>query len=202
MRRMRNLFGSKVVLGMCLVLLSSLRTSCEGAENILIDTDVGYDDIVAISLILKSPRFRDKVVGITTVRGNAHVVNGTENILRLLTIAERSDIPVSPGPRTLAYGGTSFRPKWMAYSEALSRLSLPKTDLKPINLSASDFILEHCRMAKAGSITILAIGPLTNLASALQKDRPAMMKAVKSIVMMGGNSLGIDASLPSLIYLL
>ncbi|CAA2959142.1 Hypothetical predicted protein [Olea europaea subsp. europaea] len=66
-------------------------------KKIIIDTDPGIDDAMAIFLALKSPEVEVEVIGLTTIFGNVYTTLATRNALHLLEIAERTDIPVAKG---------------------------------------------------------------------------------------------------------
>jgi inosine-uridine nucleoside N-ribohydrolase len=154
------------------------------AQKIIIDTDPGIDDAMAIFLALRSPELR--VIGLTTIFGNVHTTLSTTNALRLLEIAGQSHIPVAHGadaPLARAYGG----PVAFIHGEdgqGNANLPLPRTTA--IAESAAEFIVKQI-IAAPGEITLVPIGPLTNIAAALALE-PAIAEQVKEIVLMGGNA--------------
>lgn len=160
-------------------------------RKILIDTDPGIDDAMAIFYALESPEL--EVVGLTSVFGNAHTSVCTANALKLLEIAGRSDIPVAQGvdaPLSMPYRGPAA---FVHGSDGQGDifLSPPTTSVRPI--AAVDFIIRTV-MNSPGEITVVAIGPLTNIATAMQIE-PTMSSHVAEIVLMGGNAfVGGNAS--------
>ena len=141
--------------------------------NILIDTDIGgdVDDALALALALNSPELN--IVGITTVYlANAWRANVTRNMLRVFG---REDIPVSTGAEKPLIGW------WDENRIPNSSKDFGIIDGKPLPC-ACDFIVET--VEKYGELTIVAIGPLTNLALAIAKA-PYIVPKIR-IVMMGG----------------
>ena len=151
-------------------------------RRVIIDTDPGTDDALAIMMALNSPDLA--VEGITTVGGNATLSETTENALRLMEYLEgpRCTIPIAVGADRPAKGLYSH-----AYhvhgSDGLG-ISLPASTLKPHRLNAVEFLRERIS-ASPGEITVIAIGPLTNVAAALD-NRPDIADAIPEIIVMGG----------------
>ena len=153
-------------------------------QKIIIDTDPGIDDAMAIFYALASPEL--DVIGLTSIFGNVHTDLATENALRLLEIGDRTDIPVAKGvdsPMAMPYRG----PVTFVHGEDGQGnvvLAKPKNTAHPSD--APHFIIEQVRRAP-GEITLVALGPLTNLAIAMLLD--AQMSAqLAGIVLMGGNA--------------
>ena len=133
-------------------------------QQIIIDTDPGIDDDMAIFYALASPEL--DVVGLTTVFGNAHTTTCTRNALRLLEIAGRSDIPVAEGahrPLAMDFRGPA---DYVHGTDGQGNLDLPEPETAAIAQDAAHFIVERV-MAAPGRITLCPIGPLTNIALAL-----------------------------------
>ncbi len=151
-------------------------------RRVIIDTDPGTDDALAIMMALNSPDLA--VEGITTVGGNATLSETTENALRLMEYLEgpRSAMPIAVGADRPAKGLYSH-----AYhvhgSDGLG-ISLPTSTLKPHRMNAVEFLRERIS-ASPGEITVIAIGPLTNVAAALD-NRPDIAEAIPEIIVMGG----------------
>jgi inosine-uridine nucleoside N-ribohydrolase len=154
-------------------------------KKIIIDTDPGVDDAMAIFFALQSPEL--DVVGLTTIFGNVHTDLATINALRLLEIADRVDIPVAKGadaPVAGPFGG----PVPFVHGDdgqGNAHLSPPATEAIPE--PAAEFIVDQI-MAFPGEVTLVPIGPLTNIALALRLE-PRIVKQVKEVVIMGGNAL-------------
>jgi inosine-uridine nucleoside N-ribohydrolase len=165
-------------------------------RKVIIDTDPGVgipgtdaDDPIALLLALADPRL--DVVGVTTVFGNCPPALAARGAVAVLRAAGRADIPVSVGSATPLSG--SLPPVLQqAYAGArgrAGRIPLPDADGTVTGQSASDFIVDTIR-ANPGEITIVAIGPQTNLALALQKE-PSIRDEINSIIFMGGG-LGLE----------
>jgi purine nucleosidase len=154
-------------------------------QKIIIDTDPGVDDAMAIFFALRSPEL--DVIGLTTVFGNVHTDLATFNALRLLEIAGRTDIPVARGsdnPLTRPFKGPV---PFVHGDDGQGNVHLPPPTTKRISGSAAKFIIDQARQYP-GEITLVAIGPLTNLALALRTDQN-IQHQVKEVVLMGGNAL-------------
>ena len=155
-------------------------------HTIILDTDPGIDDAMALFLALRSPEI--EVIGLTTVFGNSTVAATTRNALNLLHVAGRPDIPVAQGaaqPLVIPLAKTG---EFVHGQDAMGDIGW--TDvldpaLKPIDKPAAQFIVEQV-MARPGQITLVAIGPLTNLALALQLE-PRIAQAARGVVIMGGS---------------
>jgi purine nucleosidase len=149
------------------------------ATPVLIDTDMGIDDAIAIALALTSPQL--ELAGLASVGGNVPLEQATGNIGRLL-----SALNVKPWP--LVGQGLDQR-NGLRYAHHVfgtdglgeTRLSIPH-DYHPGNFGE---VYERCIATHGSSLAIVAIGPLTNLA-ALLHDRPGLLQSVGRIVVMGG----------------
>lgn len=163
------------------------------AQKIIIDTDPGVDDTMAIFFALCSPEL--EVVGLTTIFGNVHTDLATVNALRLLEIAERTAIPVAKGaqhPLTRPFEGPA---PYVHGEDGQGNIFLPEPAGAPIDLSAAQFIVERLR-ANPGEITLVPVGPLTNIALALHIE-PRIADWVDEVVLMGGNALAPGNASPA-----
>ena len=163
------------------------------AQKIIIDTDPGVDDTMAIFFALCSPEL--EVVGLTTIFGNVHTDLATVNALRLLEIAERTSIPVAKGaqhPLTRPFEGPA---PYVHGEDGQGNIFLPEPAGVPIDLSAAQFIVERLR-ANPGEITLVPVGPLTNIALALRLE-PRIADWVDEVVLMGGNALAPGNASPA-----
>jgi uridine nucleosidase len=152
------------------------------AQPVLIDTDPGIDDAMAILLALRSPEL--EVRALTTVHGNADVFQTARNARQILELAERSDIPVAMGaaqPLVRPFAGVV---DYVHGANGLGNVSLPPPKMPLVNMPAACFIVEQV-MAAPGELTILTLGPLTNLALALHL-KPEIAHLVRGVVLMGG----------------
>jgi purine nucleosidase len=149
---------------------------------LLIDCDPGIDDAVALMLATAaSDHFR--LLGVTTVFGNASVERTTTNAQRILELCGATGVPVAMGcPRPM------LRPlidaKFIHGASGLGRLVLPDPRTSPDLRDGVDFIIDTIRHATE-PVTLVAVGPLTNLAVAIVKDFQTMSR-LERIVMMGG----------------
>jgi purine nucleosidase len=153
-----------------------------GARRIIIDTDPGQDDAVAILLALASPEL--EVLGITAVCGNVPLDLTEKNARRICELAGRRDI------RVFAGAARPLLRELVTAEEVHGRTGLngptlpePTMPLQPRH--AVDFIIESLMTEAAGSVTLCALGPLTNLALALGRE-PKIAARVREIVLMGG----------------
>jgi pyrimidine-specific ribonucleoside hydrolase len=128
---------------------------------LIIDTDPGLDDALALLLALGSPEV--DLIGVTTVAGNTSLANTTANALRILDLAGRGDIPVAAGA---ARGLIREAPRTAEHvhgGDGLGGVPLPPPVSRPVDAHAVDFIAERL-LASEAPVTIVAIGPLTNIA--------------------------------------
>ena len=150
-------------------------------QRILLDTDPGIDDALALFLALASPEV--KLEAITTVSGNVDVELTTLNALSLLTLSGRTEIPVARGS-----GVPLVRERVHAASvhgrNGLGDVMLPAPHIQPVAQHAVDLIIEKILQAP-GALTLVAIGPLTNLSLALRRE-PRIAELVREVVIMGG----------------
>jgi purine nucleosidase len=152
-------------------------------RRIIIDTDPGQDDAVAILLALASPEDFD-VLGIVAVAGNVPLALTEKNARRLVELAGRTDVPVFAG---------CMRPMVRPLRTAehvhgrtgLDGYQLPEPSVPLAQKHGVDFIVDTVMAAPEDAITLCALGPLTNVAMALIKQ-PAIARRLSQIVMMGG----------------
>jgi inosine-uridine nucleoside N-ribohydrolase len=155
------------------------------AQHIIIDTDPGVDDAIAILLALRSPEL--KVEAITPVCGNVPLELTLPNALRLVEIAGRTDIPVAAGAshpliRRLVTA------RYAHGNNGLGGVDFPGPTTKPARETANEIISRIIRESP-GEITIVALGPLTNIATVLRSD-PEIAGMVRGIALMGGSLSG------------
>ena len=150
-------------------------------EKIIIDCDPGIDDSLAIMLALNSPEV--DVVGITIVAGNSPVEMGFKNAKKVLNFLGRLDVPVFLGankPRVREYVNALDTHG----EDGLGESFLPEVPNQPFpDKSAVEFMKETL---KAGDVSVVALGPLTNLAQLIDEDIDSFL-AIKRLVSMGGN---------------
>ncbi|KAL4347395.1 hypothetical protein GQ457_17G006080 [Hibiscus cannabinus] len=154
-----------------------------GVKKIIIDTDPGVDDAMAIFLALRSPEV--EIIGLTTIFGNVYTTLATRNALHLLEVADRTDIPVAEGSHVTITKGTKLRIADFVHGvDGLGNQNFPPPQGKPIDMSAPDFLIEQANLYP-GKVTVVALGPLTNVALAIQQD-PSFVKNIGQIVLLGG----------------
>jgi inosine-uridine nucleoside N-ribohydrolase len=152
------------------------------SRPILIDTDPGIDDAMAIFYALAAPEL--EVVALTTIFGNVTTDLATANALALLEIAGRTDIPVARGAdRPLAMDFRGPVP-YVHGDNGQGNAQIPPPTRSPDARSATQLIIDTV-MARPGEVTLVPIGPLTNIALALQAE-PRLAANVREIVLMGG----------------
>jgi pyrimidine-specific ribonucleoside hydrolase len=163
----------------------SNRGTGRGPFRVIIDTDPGVDDALALLLAMRSPEL--KIEAITPVAGNVPLDLTLPNALRMVEIAGRTDIPVAAGARaplmrrlvtaTYAHG-----------ENGLGGAVFPEPTTKPVATPAAEIIRQIVRKYP-GEVTLITIGPLTNIATALNGD-PDLAGMVRALVMMGGSLSG------------
>ncbi|HOB75578.1 MAG TPA: nucleoside hydrolase [Phycisphaerae bacterium] len=146
---------------------------------VLIDTDMGIDDAIAVALALASDQI--ELVGMTSVGGNVPLEQATGNIGRVLSALEAREWPVIGQGLDQRNGLSDAR-------HVFGEDGLGETDLPiPAGYQPRDYVevFEHCLHAHGSSLTIIALGPLTNLA-ALMRERPRLLQQAGRIIVMGG----------------
>jgi inosine-uridine nucleoside N-ribohydrolase len=152
-------------------------------HRVIFDTDPGVDDAMALCFAMAHPRI--ELAGITTTFGNVTVRQATTNALYLTQLAGRS-IPVAQGAGKPWVKHAEAPPDFIHGADGLGNLSSRHAvqAAKPDARSAAQFIVDMAR-AQPGQITLVPVGPLTNIAAALALE-PQLPKLIKSVVLMGG----------------
>jgi pyrimidine-specific ribonucleoside hydrolase len=161
------------------------ETPTRSASRVLIDTDPGVDDALALLLAMRSPEL--KIEAITAVAGNVPLDLTLPNALRMVEIAGRTDIPVAAGPKTPLVR----RLVTAAYAHGENGLGgavFPEPRVKPVADPAAQFIRQIVRKYPHETI-LITLGPLTNIATVLNSDS-GLAPLVKGLVMMGGSLSG------------
>jgi inosine-uridine nucleoside N-ribohydrolase len=149
--------------------------------RVILDCDPGLDDALALLLVLASPEL--ELAGVTTVAGNQTIEKTTANALKLLELAGRSDIPVAAGAAGPLAGELVLADD--AHGETgLGNLVLPPPSARPVDPPAVDFLAEQL-LAAPEPVTVLAIGPLTNIGLLLALQ-PEAADRIRRLVLMGG----------------
>jgi len=152
------------------------------SQAIIIDTDPGQDDAIAILLALASPEL--EVLGLTTVAGNVPLALTSRNARMVLELAQRRDVPVHAGadrPLLRALVTAEF----VHGKTGLDGPLLPEPTMPLAEGHAVDFIIETLMAREPGTVTLCPLGPLTNIALALARE-PRIAARIQQIVLMGG----------------
>ena len=133
------------------------------------DCDTGVDDSMALGLLLASSEI--DLVGVGGVHGNVSAEQGVENTLRLLALAQRGDVPVAVGAGEPLCGEFGGGVPHIHGSNGIGGIELPSAPAEPTEADAADLLiaLSHDHV---GSLEVVAVGPLTNLAAALVVTPP------------------------------
>ena len=153
------------------------------ARKIIIDTDPGQDDAVAILLALGSPK-EIEVLGITAVAGNVPLELTQKNARMICELAGRPDIPVFAGSKN-PLAKRLVTAEHVHGKTGLDGPTLPDPTMPLQEKHAVDFIIDTLRAQPAESVTLCPLGPLTNIASAFNQA-PDIIEKVQEIVLMGG----------------
>jgi inosine-uridine nucleoside N-ribohydrolase len=154
-------------------------------KRVIIDTDPGTDDAMAIVLALNSPEL--KVEALTVVPGNVDGRQGLENALKIVSLAGRCDLIVAGGAQHPLNQKLITAQFWHG-KNGLANVELPASKCKADPRFGPDLIIEMVHKYPH-EITLIPVGPLTNIALAVSKD-PSIASLVKDIVIMGGSITG------------
>ena len=154
-------------------------------KRVIIDTDPGTDDAMAIILALNSPEL--KVEALTVVPGNVDGRQGLENALKIVSLAGRCDVVVAGGAQHPLNQKLITAQFWHG-KNGLADVELPPTKCKADPRFGPDLIIELVHKYPH-EITLIPVGPLTNIELAVSKD-PSIAGLVKDIVIMGGSITG------------
>jgi len=193
-----------IVLSGIALLFLAFNFSAEAREKVIVDSDmvILYDDGVAM-MMLANHRDID-LLGVTIVPGNTWVSEGTAYALRQLEILNRTDVPVAMGIRyplraarceTMAveqkmfgqssrYVGCFGRPEPASYLHVYEEKFGGSPTIKPVNAHAVTFLIETIK-ANPGQVTVIPVGPCTNIAIAIRMA-PEIVPLIKRVVYMGG----------------
>jgi purine nucleosidase len=158
----------------------------KNAVKVIFDTDPGVDDAMALYYALAHPGI--DVVGITTTFGNCTVAQAAVNALYLSALAGQPSIPVTQGVATPMVRQTEAKFDFIHGADGLGNLaSRVATSNQLDTRTSAQFIVDMAR-AQPGEITLVAVGPLGNVALALQLE-PDLPKLLKEVIIMGGTVL-------------
>lgn len=189
-------FGILVVFGHILI---AVRSDHSAPGKLIIDTDAGADDAAAILLILKAEeqflKNQFETIAITCTYGNTRVDNVVQNVLKTLTIANRGDIPVYRGAdKSLLY---EYIPETYFGEDGFGDFNFTEHIIGSV-ITSHHAALEMVNLAKKypGQVTLLALGPLTNVAIAITLD-PSFISRLKNLVIMGASVAGVGNKSPN-----
>ena len=184
------------VLAACLVAIFASSASA-ATRKIIFDTDPGSDDAMALMLALNSPEL--DVRAITVVPGNVTAQQGLENALRMASLANRCDIPIAAGAQHPLFQKLITAEFWHG-KNGLANVELPPTKCKVDSRFGPDLIIQMVHAAPH-ELTLVPVGPLTNIALAVLKD-PSIVPLAKEVILMGGSITGgnVNAAAEANIY--
>ena len=188
----------KQLIVVCAFLLLVLASAVAATpQRVIIDTDPGIDDAMAILLALNSPEL--KVEALTVVPGNVDGKQGLENALKIVSLANRCDVTVAGGAQHPLNQKLITAQYWHG-PNGLAGVELPASKCKVDSRFGPDLIIEVVHKYPH-EITLIPVGPLTNIALAVSKD-PSIVPLVKDIVIMGGSITGgnVDGAAEANIY--
>jgi len=160
-------------------------SAASAPRKVVIDTDPGTDDAMAILLALNSPEL--EVTALTVVAGNVVAEQGLENALKLVSLVGRCDIPVAGGAKRPLAQKLTTAEFWHGRN-GLANVELPVPKCRADSRFGPDLIVELVHKYP-GEITLVPVGPLTNISLAALKD-PSIVSRVKEVVLMGGSVSG------------
>ena len=176
----------KRFLSLCVLVVSMFSDVIgQSPRRVIIDTDPGIDDAFAILLALNSPEL--KVEALTVVSGNVESAQGLENALQILSLAGRCDVPITAGAQHPLNQKLITAQFWHG-KNGLAGVELPASKCKADARFGPDLIIETIHKYPH-EITLIPVGPLTNVALAVSKD-PSIVPLVKDVVIMGGSISG------------
>jgi inosine-uridine nucleoside N-ribohydrolase len=180
-----------------LLVVGVASTFAATPKKIIFDTDPGSDDAMALMLALNSPEL--DVRAVTVVPGNVTAAQGLENALKMMSLANRCDIPVAAGAQHPLFQKLITAEFWHG-SNGLANIELPPSKCKVDARFAPDLIIQLVHAAPH-EITLVPVGPLTNIALAVSKD-PSIVPLVKEVILMGGSISGgnVNAAAEANIY--
>ncbi|MCS6840053.1 MAG: nucleoside hydrolase [Roseiflexus sp.] len=160
--------------------------------RVILDTDPGIDDSLAILLAVASPEV--ELAGVTVTSGNCPLANGIRNARNVLALAGRPDIPACRGVALPLIRPLYTAPETHGES-GIGFAQLPESPAPPSTEHGVDLIIREI-LARPGEVTLVAVAPLTNIAIALRKE-PRIVDAVRQVIIMGG-ALRTDGNTTSL----
>ena len=152
------------------------------ARPLYFDCDTGVDDALALAYLLASPEV--ELVGIGSVSGNTDAAQAARNTLDLLALAGRPEVPVAVGAHDPLVGAYAGGAPEVHGANGIGGVELPPSTLQPVDEDAASMLVRLAHEYE-GELTVLAVGPLANLAHALELD-PGIAARVREVIVMGG----------------
>ncbi|MBK9123478.1 MAG: nucleoside hydrolase [Chloroflexi bacterium] len=171
------------LLVLVLTMVPAYAQSAETTVPLIIDTDMAQDDWMAIAFLLQSPAVDVRAVTIAGT-GEAHCDPGVRNAMNLLETLGHGDIPVACGREAPLQGEHTFPAVWRSHVDTMAGLSLAANPRDAVQISAVELIAETVE-ERAAPVTLLTLGPLTNVADFL-RSRPDLIGQISHVVVMGG----------------
>jgi pyrimidine-specific ribonucleoside hydrolase len=169
-----------LLLTLCLAF--ALPVQGQNVRPVIIDTDMGSDDWMAILYTLNQPEIEVKAITVTGT-GLAYCDAGVHLALGLVALADHADVPVTCGSETPLLGNNAFPSEWRTDMEAAEMLGLVESGTRVEEDAVSLFT--STIMDSTEPITVLALGPLTNVGAALEAN-PELAENIENIYIMGG----------------
>jgi purine nucleosidase len=194
---MKQLHATSMLISFFVLTFLTNAVAQGAPRRVIIDTDPGTDDAMAIILALNSPEF--KVEALTVVPGNVEAWQGLDNALKIVSLAGRCDVVVAGGAQHPLNQKLITAQFWHG-KNGLADVELPPSKCKADPRFGPDLIIEMVHKYPH-EITLIPVGPLTNIALAVSKD-PSIAGLVKDIVIMGGSISGgnVDGAAEANIY--
>ncbi|XBH21176.1 nucleoside hydrolase [Jonesiaceae bacterium BS-20] len=159
--------------------------SNQPARKIYLDCDPGIDDSLALGYLVASPLV--ELLGVGSVFGNTHATTGAQNACDWLSLMGAADVPVAIGATNPSHGEYHGGPTWIHGEHGTGTVVLPRSEKKPIDMSAAELIVDLARQ-HPGELELITVGPMTNIALALELE-PELPRLVKHLTLMGGTAL-------------
>jgi pyrimidine-specific ribonucleoside hydrolase len=172
-----------VLLGASCSSQDPISTSFPDPIPVVIDTDMALDDWLAILYLLNHPEVTVKAITVTGA-GEAHCGPGVSNALKLIKLAGKKDIPVACGRETPLAGDHTFPQEWRDFVDTLAGHTLTESP-HPAKDQTAKALLKSILENSNQKVTLLTLGPLTNIADLLRDD-PQLKDLIQMIVTMGG----------------
>lgn len=149
------------------------------------DCDTGIDDSMALAYLLASPEI--ELVGVGTVSGNCSAAQAARNTLDLLHLAGRDDVPVAVGAHDFLTRPFDGGVPWIHGDNGVGNVALPRAPREPDARDAAD-LLRDLAHRHGGALSIVTVGPTTNIAAALARE-PGLPSLIRAVTTMGGAAL-------------